>query len=142
MNLKDAITAAQAADDAFELAVRASGFKSRWDWNQHLVPGPEALRAAYRNKVTADNAMHAAFEASRAGPAPAHPFKLHFTNMGYGPEATFATVRDAVKAGIRYGFEFTVCDQHGIVTAWSPIGGERAYRALTAAGELRQDSPR
>jgi hypothetical protein len=63
--IADTITAANAADEAFELAVRAAGYESRWDWNQHLVAGPEALRTAYRAKVTADNAMHLAFVKSR-----------------------------------------------------------------------------
>jgi hypothetical protein len=63
--LKHAIEAALEADKAFEAAVMAAGLKSRWHWNQHITPGPESLRAAYRAKVTADNAMHRAFEASR-----------------------------------------------------------------------------
>ena len=65
MTLKQAIDAANTADEAFEAAVHAAGYKSRWHWNQHLDPGPESLRAAYRAKVTADNARHAAFERSR-----------------------------------------------------------------------------
>ena len=41
--------------------------KSRWHWDQHVDTGTEELRAAYRAKVTADNAMHVAFEAQRNG---------------------------------------------------------------------------
>lgn len=67
MKPQDAITASAKADEAFEAAVRAAGFKSRWHWNQHITPGPDALRAAYRAKVTADNAMHLAFESVRSG---------------------------------------------------------------------------
>lgn len=67
LSLPAALKVADLADKAFELAVKAAGFKSRWDWNQHTTPGPEALRAAYRLKVAADNALHAAFVASREG---------------------------------------------------------------------------
>lgn len=63
--IKEAMDAANAADDAFERAIKAAGFKSRWDWNQHTTPGPQFLRDAYGAKVSADNAMHAAFERSR-----------------------------------------------------------------------------
>ena len=62
--IKQAIENAHKADEAFGAACHAAGFKTRWDWNQHTTPGPEFLREAYRAKVTADNAMHAAFEAS------------------------------------------------------------------------------
>ncbi len=65
MTLSDAIRAAYVADKAFSDACIAAGYESRWDWNQHIDPGPEELRAAYRAKVDADNAMHAAFEKSR-----------------------------------------------------------------------------
>lgn len=65
MNLATAIQAAYDADEAFELAILAAGKKSRWHWNQHLDAGSEELRAAYRAKVTADNAMNLAFIASR-----------------------------------------------------------------------------
>lgn len=80
MTLQDAMKAAQAADDAFEQAVQAAGFKSRWAWNQHITPGPEFLRAAYRAKVEADNVMHAAFEASR----PRAPYVEVDTETAYG----------------------------------------------------------
>jgi hypothetical protein len=65
MTISESIISAYQADDAFELAIHAAGYKSRWHWNQHIDPGPEALRAAYRAKVTADNAMHLAFMLSR-----------------------------------------------------------------------------
>lgn len=64
-NLGAAVKAAGVADDAFEAAVHAAGYKSRWHWNHHLDVGTEDLRAAYRAKITADNAMHAAFVRSR-----------------------------------------------------------------------------
>lgn len=64
-SLGAAIQAAAMADLEFQAAILAAGYKSRWDWNQHIDPGPEALRAAYRAKVTADNAMHLAFVRSR-----------------------------------------------------------------------------
>lgn len=65
MTMQDAIQAAQAADDAFSAAITAAGFKSRWDWDYRKPNSPEFLRVAYRAKVNADAAMHAAFEASR-----------------------------------------------------------------------------
>ena len=69
-------------------------------------------------------------------------FRVHFTNMGHEAPHQFASVGAAKAFGIRSCFEFTVRDEYGIVLAWSPIGGTREYRALTAAGELRADSPR
>lgn len=57
---------AEAADKAYSAACVAAGYKSRWDWNQHINPGSDELRAAYRAKVAADNAMHAAFGKSRS----------------------------------------------------------------------------
>lgn len=65
MTLSQAIEAANAADEAFSAACIAAGYKSRWDWNQHVDPGTDELRAAYGAKVDADNAMHAAFAKSR-----------------------------------------------------------------------------
>ena len=65
MTLTDTIKAAHAADEAFSAACIAAGYRSRWDWNRHIDPGTETLRAAYRAKVDADNAMHAAFARSR-----------------------------------------------------------------------------
>lgn len=61
----ETIKEAWAADHAFEAAIKAEGYKSRWAWNHHLTPGSENLRAAYAAKITADNAMHAAFVRSR-----------------------------------------------------------------------------
>lgn len=65
MEIRKAVEIAEAADKAFSAACVAAGYKSRWDWNQHIDPGPEELRAAYRAKVAADNAMHAACAKSR-----------------------------------------------------------------------------
>jgi len=65
LNLKDAIKAANLADDAFAAALRDAGFKSRWDWDYRQPGLFVALRHAYRNKVEADSVMHAAFEADR-----------------------------------------------------------------------------
>ncbi len=64
--LKVLMEAAHVADEAFSQACVRAGFKSRWDWNQHTTPGPEFLREAYRAKVTADNAVHVAFNRNRA----------------------------------------------------------------------------
>jgi hypothetical protein len=58
MPLTLAIQAAQAADDAFNAAVKAAGYASRWDWDQANDSRP---LAAYFAKVIADEAMHAAF---------------------------------------------------------------------------------
>lgn len=66
MTLADAIHAAEAADTAFDHAIMAEGYKSRWDWDRH-EPSSERLVEAYRAKLSADTAMHAAFEAQRAG---------------------------------------------------------------------------
>lgn len=69
-------------------------------------------------------------------------FKVNFTNIGLDAPHEFASVGAALQHGIKACFEFTVRDEHGIVLAWSPISGKREYRALTASGELRADSPR
>lgn len=61
MNLAESIATAHAADRAFADAVKAAGFKSRWDMHGK----PAALRAAYETKVAADAAMARAFEESR-----------------------------------------------------------------------------
>ena len=60
--LAAAIAKANDADDAFENAIRAAGYKSRWDWHTALDDRP---RAAYVAKVKADENMHEAFEKSR-----------------------------------------------------------------------------
>jgi hypothetical protein len=54
----DAVKAAYEADDAFGLAIKAAGYKSRWDWNQAQDSRP---MAAYVTKVLADEAMYKAF---------------------------------------------------------------------------------
>ena len=66
MTLAETIAAAQAADDAFQAAIEAAGYKSRWDWPMRgRDKAPGALLAAYEAKVAADQLMHEAFEASR-----------------------------------------------------------------------------
>jgi hypothetical protein len=60
--LSAAIAKANAADDAFEAAIKAFGYKSRWDWSQLVDERPYAVYAA---KVQADEAMHEAFEKMR-----------------------------------------------------------------------------
>jgi hypothetical protein len=54
----DLLKAAYEADDAFALAIKAAGYKSRWDWNQAQDSRP---MAAYVTKVLADEAMYKAF---------------------------------------------------------------------------------
>jgi hypothetical protein len=62
MTLEQAIQAAYDADEAFELAVKAQGYKSRWD----IEPiHSQELRDAYFRKVDADKAMNVAFAESR-----------------------------------------------------------------------------
>lgn len=34
--LAEAIAASNAADDAFEAAIKAAGYKSRWDWSKNF----------------------------------------------------------------------------------------------------------
>ena len=60
--LANAIAKANAADDYFESAIRAAGYKSRWDWK---VMVDERPLAAYLAKVKADKDMHEAFEKTR-----------------------------------------------------------------------------
>lgn len=55
------IAEAEGADVDFSNACKAAGYESRWAWNQHIDPGPEELRASYRRKVNADNAVRASF---------------------------------------------------------------------------------
>lgn len=59
--LAEAIAASNAADEAFEAAIKAAGYKSRWDWSKN----DNRPRAAYEAKVAADAEMHFAFERSR-----------------------------------------------------------------------------
>jgi hypothetical protein len=64
--LAETIRVAAAADDAFEAAVKAAGYKSRWDWPARRGQvGTSAVWVAYYAKVNADNAMHEAFVNSR-----------------------------------------------------------------------------
>jgi hypothetical protein len=55
--------AAHDADVAYETAVRAAGFKSRWDVPRDAKP--DAVRRAYQAKVDADVLMHLAWEEMR-----------------------------------------------------------------------------
>ena len=59
--------AAQAADDVYEAAVQAAGFKSRWDVPRDAKP--DAVRHAYQAKVDADVLMHLAWEEMRLAQA-------------------------------------------------------------------------
>lgn len=61
--LKQAIAAAQAADDAFEAAVKAAGFRSRWD---HGATDHESVHKVYMAKCMADHEMHHEFNTARA----------------------------------------------------------------------------
>jgi hypothetical protein len=56
--LSDYIMEAVAADDAFEAAIKAAGFKSRWD--RSFTEMPE-----YQAKIAADRAASEAWERSR-----------------------------------------------------------------------------
>jgi hypothetical protein len=51
--------AAQDADDDYSAAVRAAGYKSRWEYDHKVLRAPSPLRDAYDAKVAADLAMHA-----------------------------------------------------------------------------------
>jgi len=64
--LGDAIEAANRADEAFQEAVEAAGFKSRWEVPAAAKLTNAGLKAAYDAKVAADLAVHEAFVASRA----------------------------------------------------------------------------
>lgn len=64
-HVMDAIKAAEIADDAFAAAIKAAGFKGRWQLPPDVMRTHEVIREAYGAKVIADNAMHAAFEQSR-----------------------------------------------------------------------------
>jgi hypothetical protein len=60
--------AAQAADDAYEAAVQAAGYKSRWDVPRNAKP--DAVRQAFIAKIEADEAMHLAWESMRLAKEP------------------------------------------------------------------------
>lgn len=64
MTVSQTIAAAYVADDAFEAAIKAAGYKSRWDWRQLDDCRP---MAAYLKKVSADEMMRTAFDKSRGG---------------------------------------------------------------------------
>ena len=57
-------------------------------------------------------------------------FKVNFINLGYSADQKFTTLKEAFAYGVKHHFEFSVSDQYGIVSAWSPIGGRRDYRAI------------
>jgi hypothetical protein len=78
---------AQAADDAYEAAVQAAGFKSRWDVPRNAKP--DAVRQAYDAKVAADASMHDAWEEMRLAQCrPSKPGKASefFNKHGVWPE--------------------------------------------------------
>jgi hypothetical protein len=59
-----AIRDAGIAEANFDAAIKAEGFKSRFDW--FLRGGPPSLQEAYNLKVAADKAMHEYLQAARA----------------------------------------------------------------------------
>jgi hypothetical protein len=61
-----AVKAAELADKAYSEAIAAAGFKSRWELPSDVMRTHNAIREAYCAKVMFDNAMHEAFELSRA----------------------------------------------------------------------------
>jgi hypothetical protein len=63
--LRDAIVKAAIADGAFDYAVKAAGYKSRWDMGT-IPQQSQALRNAYFAKVDADKAMGEAFAEARS----------------------------------------------------------------------------
>jgi hypothetical protein len=65
--LAEIIATAHKADDAYQAAVRAAGYKSRWDVNLALLSAkaPRELQSAYVAKIEADAAMHLAFVEAR-----------------------------------------------------------------------------
>lgn len=65
MTIAETIQAAHRADDDFSRILKAYGYKSRWDWNPAKDDRAEILDY-YKLKVAADQAMHAAFIASRS----------------------------------------------------------------------------
>ncbi len=61
--LASATLEANAADAAFDAALVANGFRSRWDWQRWQ--GGEWLQSAYRRKINADERVHAAHTQQR-----------------------------------------------------------------------------
>lgn len=55
--LTTAIRDAGIAEPAFDAAIKAEGFKSRFDW--FLRGSPASLQEAYNERVVADKAVHA-----------------------------------------------------------------------------------
>lgn len=67
--IQETYEAAGAADSAYEAAVQAAGFKSRWDVPADMAARymlPAALVAAYEAKIAADRAHIAAWGAFNA----------------------------------------------------------------------------
>ena len=64
--LKSAIQAAWLADEMYSDAVKAAGFKSRWDVPGLVMKINPQLQSAYDDKVEADRRMHEAYKAERA----------------------------------------------------------------------------
>lgn len=62
--ISDTYRVALAADNAYDVALKAAGYKSRWDWSRLADPRPDLL-AAYNAKVAADEAHHVAWEKHR-----------------------------------------------------------------------------
>jgi len=54
-------------------------------------------------------------------------YKIHFTNFGYGPDDSFATISEAVDFAKSKGFDATIykATNGEAVGAWSIIGGYR-----------------
>jgi hypothetical protein len=65
MTLIETIAEAERADDLYSAAVRAAGFKSRWEMPGDIMRVNDRIREAYCRKVLADVAVHKAFELSR-----------------------------------------------------------------------------
>ena len=55
-------------------------------------------------------------------------FKVFFINLGYGLDREFASIPEAVEAGKKAHFEFTVSDDQGVLhLGWGPVSGMRGY---------------
>jgi hypothetical protein len=65
MTLIETIAEAERADDLYSAAVRAAGFKSRWEMPGDIMRVNDRIREAYNAKVAADAMVRVAFELSR-----------------------------------------------------------------------------
>jgi hypothetical protein len=52
-------------------------------------------------------------------------FRVHLTNMGYSLPGEWSTMKDAILAARRAGFEAAIREDWRTVAVWSPIGGLR-----------------